>query len=180
MHAVRSTRRLLQECRKRPRRSCLPPPPLPPPAVSACRLPPAACCRVLCGCERIPKTVLPRARRCLPASTLQPSSRLHRRWAAPAPVRASAPRSAEQLTAAAERLSTVRCRELLAACTVELLKASLVGSAGCAAGDGGGAGGAAGGAEAATPEALLEALHESLSAQLQVLAAAGRGKFACV
>lgn len=78
---------------------------------------------------------------------------------------ASAPRYAEQLTAAAERLSTVRSRELLAACTLELLKASLVGSAAdsVAAADGVDAGN-----EPPTPEALLDKLHESLSAQLQV------------
>ncbi|KAI7841053.1 hypothetical protein COHA_005281 [Chlorella ohadii] len=59
---------------------------------------------------------------------------------------------------AAERLSSVRSRELLAACCVELLKASLVGSAPAASGGGG---------SSESPEALLDALHASLQSSLQ-------------
>ena len=80
-----------------------------------------------------------------------------RRCSAAAAARAS--HSAEQLTLAAERLSSVRCRELLAACCVELLKAALAGSAPPASGSG------SGGAD--TPEALLDALHASLQSSLQ-------------
>lgn len=73
----------------------------------------------------------------------------------------------------AARLSTVRCRELLAATCVELLKAALVGSAdpAPAAGvaeagsDASGASGASGGSQ--TPEELLDSLHATLSATLQ-------------
>lgn len=60
---------------------------------------------------------------------------------------------------AAERLSSVRCRELLAACCVELLKASLVGSAPAAM--------PSDGASTESPEALLDALHASLQSSLQ-------------
>ncbi|PRW45605.1 Sel1 domain-containing [Chlorella sorokiniana] len=63
---------------------------------------------------------------------------------------------------AAERLSSVRCRELLAACCVELLKASLVGSVPAAAASGGGSN--------ESPEALLDALHASLQSSLQDVA----------
>ncbi len=59
---------------------------------------------------------------------------------------------------AAERLSSVRSRELLAACCVELLKASLVGSAPAAS---------SGGGSSESPEALLDALHASLQSSLQ-------------
>lgn len=88
---------------------------------------------------------------------LPPTRPVSRRRAARYPARAS--HSAEQLTMAAERLSSVRCRELLAACCVELLKASLVGSAAAAA--------ASDGASTESPEALLDALHASLQSSLQ-------------
>ena len=85
---------------------------------------------------------------------MQPSSGARRLRGA----RLSATPGAEQMTLAAERLSTVRCRELLAACCVELVKAALVGSGG---------GGGDPSADPPSPEALLDALHTSLQASLQ-------------
>ena len=90
------------------------------------------------------------------APQVPPPPSVRRRCSARFLVRAS--QSAEQLTMAAERLSSVRCRELLAACCVELLKASLVGSAPQAS---------SGGGSTESPEALLDALHASLQSGLQ-------------
>ncbi|EFN56092.1 hypothetical protein CHLNCDRAFT_145622 [Chlorella variabilis] len=80
----------------------------------------------------------------------------------------------EQLTLVAARLSTVRCRELLAATVSELIKAALVGSAAAAAATAPAAdtppapaSSSSSSAAKATPEALLEALHATVQASLQ-------------
>lgn len=65
----------------------------------------------------------------------------------------------------AARLSTVRCRELLAATCVELLKTALVGSAEGAAAATDAAEGS--GNEQLSPETLLESLHATLQSSLQ-------------
>ena len=103
-------------------------------------------------------------------SALRAAGRRRQRYAPlPAPCRAS--QSAEQLTVIAARLSTVRCRELLAATCVELLRAALVGSAAsspaAAAGEAEDAGNDAGGSSGQTPEELLDSLHATLSATMQ-------------